>query len=84
MKTNYHEFAGVELTLREMKIISHLVQLHTRKVIADNLGISVNTLGHQLTILYLKTETGNFLQLILKARENGFDKQGNYNGKPLE
>lgn len=84
METTNYVFAGKELTLREMKIISLLVQLHTRKVIADNLGISVNTLGHQLTILYLKTETGNYLQLIIKALENGFDKQGNYNGKPLE
>ncbi len=84
MKATYLEFAGVELTLREMKIISLLVQLHTRKVIAEKLDISTNTLGHQLTVLYLKTGTGNNMLLIIKALENGFDKQGNYNGKPLE
>lgn len=84
MKTQNHVFAGKELTLHEMKIIALLVQLQTRRVIAENLKISPNTLGHQLTILFLKTETGNYLQLILKALENGFDKQGNFNGHPLE
>lgn len=83
METKNYVFAGRELTLREMQIISMMVKMQTRKVMAASLGISVNTLGHQITVLFAKTDCLSNLQLIIKALENGFDKQGTLKGETL-
>jgi DNA-binding CsgD family transcriptional regulator len=83
METTTYVFAGKELTLREMQIIALMVQKDTRKMIAAKLNTNSNTLGHQITILFIKTECPSNIDLIFKALDNGFDRQGNYNGKPL-
>ncbi|MCG3164298.1 MAG: hypothetical protein POELPBGB_00052 [Bacteroidia bacterium] len=83
METKNYVFAGKELSLHEMQIIALMVQKHPRKMIASLLKINLNTLGHQITILFIKTECPSTLDLIFKALDNGFDKQGNYKGEPL-
>lgn len=83
MKTENFVFAGKELSLHEMQIIALMVQKCTRKMIASKLNTNSNTLGHQITILFIKTECPSTIDLIFKALDNGFDRQGNYKGEAL-
>ncbi|MGE0637450.1 MAG: hypothetical protein AB7P01_13485 [Bacteroidia bacterium] len=83
MKTENYVFAGKELSLHEMQIIALMVLKMPRKQIAAKLSTNINTLGHQITILFIKTECPSNLDLIFKALDNGFDRQGNYKGTAL-
>ena len=61
----------IRLTRREGQLVSLLVEGHTNKEMASQLGVSDQTIKNQLTTLYRKAGVSNRLELVVFAFRNG-------------
>jgi two-component system nitrate/nitrite response regulator NarL len=61
----------IRLTRREGQLVSLLVEGHTNKEMASQLGVSDQTIKNQLTTLYRKAGVSNRLELVVFALRNG-------------
>jgi DNA-binding NarL/FixJ family response regulator len=57
----------LQLTSRELQIVSAIVDGETNKAIAERLGLSGNTVKHHLTRVFDKLGVGNRLELAVLA-----------------
>jgi DNA-binding NarL/FixJ family response regulator len=62
---------AIRLTRRERQLVSLLVEGHTNKEMASQLGVSDQTIKNQLTTLYRKAGVSNRLELVVFAFRNG-------------
>ncbi|MFC9894544.1 LuxR C-terminal-related transcriptional regulator [Nocardia sp. NPDC127579] len=59
------------LTDTELKVLRHLPSVHTTQQIADDLGVSINTVKTHLRGIYAKLGTNSRMQVVAAARSSG-------------
>jgi DNA-binding CsgD family transcriptional regulator len=60
-----------QLTLRETQVLNLIVNAKSRKIIADELNISINTLDKHIYHIHMKTNTHSIGELILWYLKSG-------------
>ena len=78
MNTQNTPIGGFDITPCEMAIIKEDMTGLPRKLIAPNLGKSLNTLNGQIRHLYKKLGITKGTELVVWAAKNGFDENRNY------
>ncbi len=78
MSTQTTLIGGFAITKCEMAIIKEYMLGLPRKLIAVNLGKSLNTLNTQIRYLFKKLGITKVTELVVWAAKNGFDENRNY------
>ena len=77
------KFLGAEFTLLEMQTISIYIHGKGRKAVSLIFDVEDSTIHQRMKVIYLKLGVKRAVELTNKARDNGFDLFGNFNGQYL-